>query len=89
MIITLLNMIILYIKIESTNSTEIPDAEPESAQPEMGDSGDEVSDTTILSEISTTEESETGMSLSIKQSFYLVIIKSRMLYSKMKYNHTI
>jgi hypothetical protein len=43
---------------DSTNSTEIPEAEPESAQPETGDSGDEISDTTILSEISTTEESQ-------------------------------
>ena len=35
----------------------------------MGDSGDDVSDTTILSEISTTEESETGISLSVNHYF--------------------
>ena len=68
------NSIILYHKIDSTNATEVPEAEPESVQHEMGDSGDEVSDTTILSEISATEEPEIGISLSNNYNLYLVYL---------------
>jgi len=46
---------------DSTNSTEIPEAEPESAKPEMGDSGDDELDVASLPEISTTAESETDI----------------------------